>query len=418
MGRLQKIRTSVKPRKKLIAKIALLLLVIALCFVPVLFVKNIIGYLPLAMVLVMLLLSFVYVRIMKHVITMDETTNLGNCKRGSRIDYVIKLKNRSPLLLSRIEAVFYVRDMLGGDERQQLRTANLLPFEEREFKLAIRFDHIGEYTAGLKRVEVFDLLGFFSYSFENTVQYPVVVSPQIFDISKLSVANETTSDSRRLLVSVINDGMDYAGSREYALGDPMKSIHWKLSARTHSLMTRLYETPINPSLSIIIDSFSPQYDKETMLFNFDAIVEAGFSLSAYARANDIDCDLRFLDRSGHYRCVEAPDASGYPGIVRDIAPISFEEGAGKSIELIEIAARGARTASTVAVCTSALSNELIGELISLQSRGKKPIVLAVLPEGLDPKTRKEMMKPLNRTRASGISFVVFAHAEELTGGRL
>ena len=56
----------------------------------------------------------------------------------------------------------------------------------------------------------------------------MLVLPKIHEEEE-ALSAESLTDSPDASSFMENDGFDYTGVREYAMGDSMKKIHWKLS---------------------------------------------------------------------------------------------------------------------------------------------------------------------------------------------
>jgi uncharacterized protein (DUF58 family) len=59
--------------------------------------------------------------------------------------------------------------------------------------------------------------------------------------------------------SVIEDPMRMSGVREYVPGDSPKRIHWRATARTGTLQTRVYEPSASPVAAIFLDTITFSY---------------------------------------------------------------------------------------------------------------------------------------------------------------
>ncbi len=52
---------------------------------------------------------------------------------------------------------------------------------------------------------------------------------------------------------IYDDPFEFAGLREYSLGDPMKYINWKATARAGELLTNLHESTLSQTVTILVD---------------------------------------------------------------------------------------------------------------------------------------------------------------------
>ncbi len=84
----------------------------------------------------------------------------------------------------------------------------------------------------------------------------IVVLPQTIDVGR--VLRSAQVDLGDQEVNVKGRGAGLFGIREYAPGESARDIHWRVSARTGTLMTREYETEEKRRASILIDNRLPQ----------------------------------------------------------------------------------------------------------------------------------------------------------------
>ena len=87
-------------------------------------------------------------------------------------------------------------------------------------------------------------------------------------------------------------GMDFFGLREYEMGDDLRRVHWRSTARTGELMLRQDEMPWESRSTILLDTRPATHTGES----FERAVEVAASLvTASAGAG---ADLRFLTTGG------------------------------------------------------------------------------------------------------------------------
>ena len=207
-------------RRRRVATIVVCILLGVLLAVPALFVNDAIGYAPIIAYLVVLLLSFAYVRILRRSLSFEELGVGTECTRGETVNLKLLLKNASILPAIRVQALFYMSDIFGGEGATDIHNITLGPRRERTFEFGIRFDHIGSYEVGIREVRVYDVFGIFSAVYDNDHLTEVNVQPRVFDIDDLPITKDAAVEAKKSFTSVINDGMDYSGVREYRWGDP------------------------------------------------------------------------------------------------------------------------------------------------------------------------------------------------------
>lgn len=122
-------------------------------------------------------------------------------------------------------------------------------------------EHCGIQTFNLIKIAARDQFGFFylplrSREWCSNNKYKITVIPR----SRPAEYSWSNSSSWDLDTSINNQNVSpeidiLANLRDYRPGDSLKRIHWKISARLHTLMTKEFE---DPSSRYIMFSFDPQ----------------------------------------------------------------------------------------------------------------------------------------------------------------
>jgi len=125
----------------------------------------------------------------------------------------------------------------------------------------------GEYLVGPTTLEAGDPFGLRWRILATREQTSVLVVPRVLPVSEL-IGFAVAADD----LNGETAGSDVFHSlREYVVGDPMKAIHWRSSARAGTLMVKRTVDTTIPWLLVVLDVNSRAYDKESALFeDFDA----------------------------------------------------------------------------------------------------------------------------------------------------
>lgn len=399
--------------KPVAGRIAVAVAAVVVCAIPPIFVNSIIGYLPLIALVLAFAISFAYLQVLKRSFSFSEDSLASSCERGSEIDFVLHFRNSSPLVFVRLEPRIYVSNLFGEADDVTPVPLTLMPHENREFRFQATFDHIGTYSAGVQSIVINDLLGLFSHTIVNENRHRVEVLPRLFEPSDLPLSSEVSSESQKPRQALTVDDMDYAGVREYTWGDPIKTIHWKLSARNPSgeYLTRLFETFNNPGIAIIIDTSSPDYDSESLMYVFDGVVESALSVNQYAISQGIDSVITFSSSRGEavkFRSIRPQDFPDFTHALPRIKPGDGEE----ARDLLRQEMNSLHGQDNVALCTSQINEEIISALITLRLRKRNPMLFVVVPPAMDSEEIREFTKPLRRLDEAQIPrFVVTSAAD-------
>ena len=400
--------------KKVFGKGIAIVAFLALCWVPAIVINNVMGYAPGIFATLAIVFSGVYLLLLRNGLEWAEATRVSECIRGEQVDFVVRLVNRSILLYPRIEVVFYQSDLFENDGRMSSSDIILTPRAKRDFTFQMTFDHIGTYNAGLRRVVIHDLLGLFHITYENSTAQKVEVLPRTYEMTDVVFDSEAPTQSTKAIRTVLNEGMDYAFVRDYVWGDPIKSIHWKLSARSENYLTRIYESNANPGLVTVIDIHAPQAQPATLMQLYDGVVESALSLNEYARRTGLESSLVYMDDCGDERRYEGRVEHEGLRVLMGLLKEDSSCYEGTAVTMLQDELNSPYAQSNIALCTSCLDEALVETLLAIKARHKNPLLFYVLPQHLEVDERRELMAPLRRLDEANISFCVFSSVQELT----
>jgi uncharacterized protein (DUF58 family) len=279
------------------------------------------------------------------------------------------------------------------------------------------FEHLGVYQAGLERVVVWDFLRLFSVTLPGPKRCTVQVAPRIVPVTGIEFSYNAAVETTKALRSTISDSMDYAAVREYAIGDPMKNVHWKLSARSANdeLFTKIFEVYTNPGVAVVIDLFAAGVTTMELREIFDAVVEAGFSVARYAQTQGMDAEVRYVDKLGETKCLRAWREADLPALVSEMPQVSSEPA--RAIEAITLLKRiidAPDGQSNIVVCTANLTGQMLETVRMAKVQHREPQVVAVVPKGLEGRERDQWLAPLATLDAAGIPYVVIEDSDDLS----
>ena len=391
----------------IVGRVVIVVLALAATIVPAIFVNDVIGYIPLLALVLAIVISFVYLQVLKRSLSYSEESLLPSCERGTDIEFVLNFKNSSPLVFVRLEPHIYISDLFGGADVVTPTVMALMPFEERDFRFQARFDHIGTYSAGVQKIVIRDLLGLFSHTVVNPNHHEVKVLPKLFDVSRVDLTTVSSEESQRAFQAQVSDDMDYAGVRDYQWGDPLKAIHWKLSSRLPegTYLTRLYETYNDPGVSIIIDTSSPSYDSESLMFVYDGVVESALSVNEYARQRGLDSVVMFEGEHGERRNLRVLSFAEFGDLTSELPRIHVGEGVG-ALDMLRREGNRIHARDNIAFCTAHVDEGVVSALIEIKNRKRNPMLLVTVPPSLEPAEVREFVRPLRRLLLSRLRFLL------------
>lgn len=394
----------------LIAAVFLLLLIILI--LPAVYTNSIFGYLPILTTVFLHLVSLIYLLIMRRSIHIQSDHRDIEVERGETVRVDLGIHNRSFLVCTKAKAEIYVQDYLGEDDSRSEATFSIDARSEADFGFDVRMEHIGEYTAGIRNMYIYGLLGIVSLPIPFDSVFRVLVLPKIHEEVE-SFNAESITDSPNALSFREGDGFDYTGVREYAMGDSMKKIHWKLSAHSNGYMTKLNEVGLKSDLAVILDMATDRYPTEQLLSIFDGIVETAASLLLTAEKRDIDSILLYPNRDKRVGVLHPKTQSNYAELMKKMVPITPDPQAGflDAQEILTQEMAGAHKRANLLVVTSRVTDRLLDTLTTIRGQQRNPLLFCVMPTNTTANERKEIQSRFLGLDDAGIPYRVITAAD-------
>ena len=194
----------------------------------------------------------------------------------------------------------------------------------RKYDFTLELLHTGHWNLGIKFLRVCDVFGFF-------------VSPLIFtsrkrfseEISVMPKSHLVDSFSKSFNAEKVYEGTSnqsyemgetFDDSRLYRDGDPLRRIHWKQSAKTGKLHTRLFEKPRDPKTVILVDACT----LETKGFYDDIYRETVFCLAEHSAKFNTKTVIRLM-RGGAPWEFTLQDSDLIPNLRTELSDLQFKK---------------------------------------------------------------------------------------------
>lgn len=223
-------------------------------------------------------------------LSVERTTNLadedGPLQVGESLTVTLKFRNTGTIpigwvLVEEMLPDFAVRRNRITVKGPRIQVLFLRPLQVKTVKLKVTFHARGYYPIGPTLAETGDVFGF--YRRHRTLSKPVyvMVLPVIVNLPSYDFASKRPIGEIRLANRLFEDPTRTAGVRPYQLGDPLQRVHWRATARTGVLHSRVYEPTSLAGATILIDFHAAGYPKRGEPVRSDLVVTTACAL-AYA----------------------------------------------------------------------------------------------------------------------------------------
>ncbi|NLW12296.1 MAG: DUF58 domain-containing protein [Clostridiaceae bacterium] len=203
-------------------------------------------------------------------------------ERGENAQIELLVNNPSSYFFPYVSAICSWQDE-SGNKKIIRRSFLLRPHSSLQVIIPVKAYHCGVYSIGVGRMALRDVFGFYYWQKHGTTYWlqqrqPLTIVPSLMQnseswISTRDLPQPGTTDSMK----VSNELDALANIREYRFGDPLKRVHWKLSARYDKLMVKEFEDPRKRFICFSVDPARPE-DHDLAVNIHDWQLEAAASL--------------------------------------------------------------------------------------------------------------------------------------------
>jgi uncharacterized protein (DUF58 family) len=166
---------------------------------------------------------------------------------------------------------------------RRIRIGMLRGGQELSVKYRVKCLMRGYYQVGPLLMESGDLFGLHRRHRVETDPVFVTVYPKIVPLIGYDMASRRPIGDVRLMLKLFEDPTRISGVRAYELGDPLNRVHWRATARTGQLHSKVYEPTTLAGATVLLDFHRDGYPKRNEPFRSELAVTTAASL-AYAVA--------------------------------------------------------------------------------------------------------------------------------------
>ena len=167
-------------------------------------------------------------------------------------------------------------------------TVQLLAFSPKKttlYRYALETQRRGYYQLGPTLLETGDLLGLHrSFRIANQPDY-ITVLPKLVLLEGFEVSSRRPMGDLKVEDRVLEDPTLLSGLREYRSGDPMNRVHWKATARTGTLHTRVFQPTCVQGAMLLLDMHETTNETRNEPVRSDLAVTAAASIAHWLYQN-------------------------------------------------------------------------------------------------------------------------------------
>jgi uncharacterized protein (DUF58 family) len=147
---------------------------------------------------------------------------------------------------------------------RRLQLVSFLGHGRKTIMYQLKCNRRGYFQVGPTIVETGDVFGLYRrYRLLGEAQY-VLVYPEVIPLEGYDIASRRPIGEVRMTYRLFEDPTRMAGVRAYQSGDPLNRVHWRATARTGQLHSKIYEPSTVAGATLLMDfhekSFDPQHE--------------------------------------------------------------------------------------------------------------------------------------------------------------
>lgn len=188
---------------------------------------------------------------------------------GDTVPFELTVENAKPMPITRLVVVEEAgsRVEITGHKLQRSMelgfAGTLFPtvfslgmYERVTQRFTMECGYRGWHRLGPVRLEAHDPFGMVSRHQRMSTAEGVLVYPRMVPMTQLVVPARQPLGDMKPATPLVEDPMRISGVRPYVPGDSPKRIHWRASARTGELQTRVFEPSASPMAAIFLDTIT------------------------------------------------------------------------------------------------------------------------------------------------------------------
>ena len=311
---------------------------------------------------------------------------------GETVAVTLAVANRKFLPLTRVRLTDHISEQLvftdlelrpsGLPGLAQIRQYFALSwFEEVRRTYHLTCDQRGVYDFRNAQIETGDPFGFFTFEAEVGQADRLIVYPTVKPVTGLQLPHKEPFGPKVADRRLLQDPIYMRGIRPYQPEDDLRFVHWKATARTQELQTKIFEPTSAPNLVLFVNiaTFAKAWEGIDPIL-LERVVSVAASLCAYAVEKRLLVGLSAngaLPRSDQpLRVLPSRNPQQLTRLLEALAGVRGVASGGFEDFLLHDSARLPWGATLMAV-TAVVTPELEVVLLRLKDAGRKLVLLSL-----------------------------------------
>ena len=212
--------------------------------------------------------------------------NRFSVQQGDKVAVVITLENRGalPVAWLLLEDLLPIRALVGdppalGVIGNRLQLAMFGSRGRKTVYYQLQCNRRGYYQIGPLILETGDLFGLHRRYRVLTSPHFLLVYPEVVPLEGFDIASRRPIGEVRMSHRLYEDPTRIAGVRRYEAGDPLNRVHWRATARTATLHSKVYEPSTVAGATLLVEFHQTAYESRHEPYRSELAVTAAASIA-------------------------------------------------------------------------------------------------------------------------------------------
>jgi len=201
--------------------------------------------------------------------------------KGGGADYVVQIKNNGFLPVSGVSFNVSANPVIAA-ETSNLKNVELNPREVKLISVRITGRYRGFYRVAMTEFAICDSLGLFKMKKRLNIHHDIAVYPKVTEPRDIPMNISLINQEQARYDLYIEDYDEIFDIREYVESDPIKKIHWKLSAKYQDWIVKNYQTTVWDATAVIMGVMRAGEEAEDLMV--ETAVALGYGILRQNRA--------------------------------------------------------------------------------------------------------------------------------------
>ncbi|MCL1999348.1 MAG: DUF58 domain-containing protein [Turicibacter sp.] len=321
--------------------------------------------------------------------------------KGEPSSYYIRLNNRAKIGLGTMRFTFLEADFAVKTPTTRLRL-DVRPFmKPMLFPMEYTVMYRGTYQIGLESIEVIDFLGLFRLKRKLNTRFEVIAYPKVTEPEEMRLAMHMLSKAPAQLAMAQEDYADFTDVRPYQPADPMKKIHWKLTAKRNEWIVKNYQSTVLNSITVLLDAHRRNLSHELLIKLEDLMAEYAVAITRYCLRNQMPVDFIFGAKSRE----KGKHIGDFEALYSFIAHLEFSDKDVSAKDALNHYLNENMRSVNVVLLTSILDSAIYERIIEASRFGHYIAVVYFVPKDHKTSTQLNSDEIFEHLQGSGINCV-------------